>query len=202
MAIVLENKYTKALRHRSCDDCPTKYKVDPIFGIERYGFACMEGGVGGVVRDISTFKTVAVAATGFVGVSEDRVFPNQEGESHVMVSKCFERTIDLIAVPTIAIDETNFDPIAAPVYIIPWLDPNGDGVGVAAVSNTVFDLTLASTNAIGVVKELCQLTPNGQRVICPPADSAATDTTAFVPVAACPITSVWASIKSLIPACN
>ncbi len=202
MTLVLEDKYTKAMRHRNCDDCPTKYKVDPIHGIERYGFACMEGGVGGVIRDISTFKTVAVAATGFVGISEDRVFPQQAGESHVMVSKCFERFIDLIPVPTFQIDETNFDPIAAPVYIIPWLDPNGDGVGVAAPSNKLFDLALSNTNAIGTVKFLCQLRPNGQREICPLADAAASDTTTFVPAAECVITSVWASIKSLIPACN
>lgn len=194
----------KQKRVRNCDDHPTKLRVDPNFYLDKYSPVVIEAGTGGVARDISSFTGAAgitAAVAGFAGIAEDRVFQGANA-CYVQVHKCFEMEILLKPSPTVAVDEETFDPIAAPIYIVPWVDPDLTANPNAAISNVYFDTSLASTNAIGVVKELCQLDWDCDRPLCPLEEERAApdNTTPFTPVATTAQTKVWAKFTAKLTA--
>jgi len=199
----------KALRHRSLDDTPSKFEVDPAFNVQPYQACFMEPGTGGIIRAATNYTDVDLAAAQFVGFTEDRVLHGSiQDHVYAMVHKSFERDCDLIASPTNALTMANFDPLITNFWVTLWLDPNGFATGVPAISDKLFDLVSAPvanakpTNAIGIVKTLCAETSHREQPHCPTAALPPDDTTPTVPAAgACAITTVYAHFESnLLPA--
>lgn len=201
-------KSKKAKRVRSLDGTPTQLRVDPNYWVDKYAPVMMEAGLGGVVRSISSFVTATGLDTIFAGIAEESVVYGQScsgqdgvsrtGHCWISVHKEFEMDVELIANPTVAVNHSNFDPIAAPIYIVPWQDPNGGGVGVPAVSNRYYNTSLSSTNSIGVIKQLCPESSHCERPICASDKPAPADSSAYTPIDGCPILTVYASFKSAL----
>lgn len=198
----------KALRHRNLDDNPTKFEVDPLFNVQPYQACFMEPGKGGIIRAASTYDDVDLAATHFVGFTEDRVLHGSiQDHVYAMVMKTFERDVDLIASPTNPVTMANFDPLVTNFWICLWLDPDGFDTGVPAVSDKLFDLeslpkaTAAPLNAIGLVKNLCAEFSHREQPLCPGDQIAPDNTSATVPAAgACGIKTVYGHFESrLLP---
>lgn len=200
----------KAKRVRNCDDCPAVHKVDPNFWVNKYSPVFMEPGKGGVIRDITSFVSLDGVRDRFAGISESSVSYGQscskDGMSRdkacsVTVHKCFEMDVELIDNPTVPVNESTFDPIANPIYIVPWVDPNGGGEGVPALSGTRFDTSLDPRDAIGVVKQLCPESSRCDDAICVADTPAPSDTSDYQPEPACPTKVVYAKFTTDLPGC-
>ena len=156
-------------RVRFCDECPTRVKIDCQWGLpEPYSLVAIDA-ANGMGRAFNSFVTVATAAARFAGVAEDVIHPEDYNYEYfqangsnngydVYVYKCVE--MEVMIEPDSRALATQSAVAAGPVYIIPWLDPNGAGEGVAAVSNTTFALSTDPTDSIGCIKELCGDTSN------------------------------------------